>query len=833
MLGKFLPPSLASGTAGKKKVVNEKEKRSSGKILIFPPRFQRSPKRAFLRLLNGPCVIMKNRMLLLLSSFCLLAGPASAQNRYDLVPRPTELTPAEGQFRFHQKTLLLVPAGNADVRRIAQQFANRLNAASGLGIRLATNATMARTPGGQVLFTVSRDTAALGTEGYRLRIEPERIVVEAARPSGFFYATQSLLQLLPPEVLGSKRVPAATWAVPCATLTDRPRFPYRGLHLDVGRHFFPVSFVKKYIDLLAFHKMNTFHWHLTEDQGWRIEIKRYPKLTRVGSKRKQSLVGQYFEYFPQRYDGQPHGGFYTQEEIREVVRYAQARHVTVIPEIELPGHALAALAAYPELGCTGGPYEVTGKWGVHTDVFCPTEQTFAFLENVLSEVIALFPGKYLHIGGDECPKDSWKASAFCQELIKREGLKDEHELQSWFIRRIEKFVNSKGRAIIGWDEILEGGLAPNATVMSWRGTQGGIEAARQNHDVIMTPGNFCYFDHYQSHPATEPLAIGAYTPLEETYSYEPVPTELTPEQARHILGAQGNVWTEYMKTPDYVEYMVYPRAAAMAEIGWTPKELKNWDDFSARMPAHFARLAQLNVNAARSFFEVRPAVTPVPDSLRIALTALVPGARLTYTASGPVPTAYDTEYRGPLALGKTTRLQSAAYAGRRPLGPTMVREFLVGKSTGKGYRFTTAPHRSYADAATPKLTDGQSGHWRMRGQFVGFNGNDAELVIDLGQTYHINDVRLGFLTQFMDGIFPPKSLEVSLSADGQSFASTETAAIEVPLTGRADRKETSVRFQSKQARYLKIKATHFGTIPAGYPGAGKPAWLLVDEVHVQ
>jgi hexosaminidase len=776
-------------------------------------------------------------------SALLLSVPLAAQNRYDLIPRPAELTPAEGQFRFHAQTLLVVPAQDAEIRRVAQQFANRLNTASGLNVRLVTNATTALTPGGQVLFTRSRDTAALGTEGYRLRIEPERLVVEATQPAGFFYATQSLLQLLPPEVLGGKRATNVTWAVPCATITDRPRFGYRGLHLDVGRHFFPVSFVKKYIDLLAFHKMNTFHWHLTDDQGWRIEIKRYPRLTRVGSRRKESLVGQYFEYFPQRYDGQPHGGYYTQAQIRDVIRYAQARHVTIIPEIELPGHALAALAAYPELGCAGGPYQVTGKWGVHPEVFCPTEKTFTFLQNVLSEVIALFPSRYIHIGGDECPKDSWKASTFCQELIRREGLKDEHELQSWFIRRIEKFVNAKGRAIIGWDEILEGGLAPNATVMSWRGTQGGIEAARQNHDVIMTPGNFCYLDHYQAHPATEPLAIGAYTPLEETYSYEPVPTELTPEQARHILGAQGNLWTEYIQTPAYAEYMAYPRAAALAEIGWTPKELKDYADFSQRLPAHFARLAQLKVNASKAFFEARPTATPRPDSLQIALASAAPGLRYTYTMGGPVPTAYDTEYPGPLVLRRVEQqppfqyrpvaFQAASFAGRRPVGPTTARAYFVSKSTGKTYRFTTEPSRTYADASTPKLTDGQPGHWRMKDRFVGLNGQDFEIVLDLGQTYMINDVAAGFLTQFMDGIFPPKSLDVSLSADGESFGTAETVAIGVPLTGRADRKEATVHFRSQQARYLKIRLPHFGTIPPGYPGAGKPAWLLIDEVVVE
>lgn len=360
---------------------------------------------------------------------------------------------------------------------------------------------------------------------------------------------------------------------------------------------FPVSFVKKYIDLLAYHKFNRFHWHLTEDQGWRIEIKKYPKLQEVAAYRKETLVGNYGSG---KYDGQRYGGFYTQEEVKDIVKYAADRYVTIIPEIEMPGHAVAALTAYPQLGCTGGPYEVRTTWGVADDVFCAgKEETFAFLQDVLDEVVPLFPGKYVHIGGDECPKTRWKKCPHCQKRIKTEKLKDEHALQSYFIQRIEKYLNGKGKQIIGWDEILEGGLAPNATVMSWRGEEGGIAAAQQGHDVIMTPGNWCYFDHYQDTSKTEPLAIGGFTPVSQVYSYEPLPEQLSAEESKHVLGAQANLWTEYIATPEYAEFMAYPRACALAEVVWSPKENKSYDDFVKRMATHVTRLDQLKVNYAK------------------------------------------------------------------------------------------------------------------------------------------------------------------------------------------------------------------------------------------
>ena len=429
-----------------------------------------------------------------------------------------------------------------------------------------------------------------------LSVTPKEIIIKARTAVGLFYAVQTLRQLLPVEVEKEQKVNGLILSVPACEIKDEPRFVYRGMHLDVCRHMFPVSFIKRYIDMLALNKMNTFHWHLTEDQGWRIEIKKYPRLTEIGAYRKETLVGHGGKE-PYVYDGKPYGGFYTQDEVKDVVAYAKSRFITIIPEIEMPGHALAALAAYPELSCTGGPFEVFPRWGVVPDVYCAgKEETFNFLEDVLTEVIALFPGEYIHIGGDECPKDRWKKCPLCQKRIKDEGLKDEKELQSYFIARIEKFLSSKNKKLVGWDEILEGGIAPEATVMSWRGTAGGIEAAKQNHDVIMTPSSYVYLDYYQCEPKGQPLAIGGYLPLETVYSYNPMPAELTPAEQKHILGVQGNVWTEYIATTDYLEYMAFPRLIAIAETGWTPEPKKNFKDFLSRFDTVKKRYDILGIN---------------------------------------------------------------------------------------------------------------------------------------------------------------------------------------------------------------------------------------------
>ncbi len=564
----------------------------------------------------------------------------SAQNAgLNIIPQPKSVNFSKGNFKLNYKTKIV--ATDDAGRRSAGILNDLLMKNYGFKLEFTEkgqkNNALVFLPQG----------AAIGNpppEAYGLTVSPKGILIIGSE-TGQFYAVQTLMQILPVNFKGETKIPAVD-------ISDAPRFKYRGMHLDVGRHFFPVEFVKKYIDLMAQYKFNQFHWHLTEDQGWRIEIKKYPKLTEIGSKRKESQAGRYTTTF--RGDGIPVEGFYTQDEIRDVVAYAKARKINVIPEIELPGHSSAALAAYPELGCKENyEYKVQTTWGIFKEVYCPTDTTFKFLEDVLEETIALFPDSpYIHIGGDEVLKDHWKESAFVQELKQRENLKDEHEVQSYFIRRIEKFVNSKGKRIIGWDEILEGGLAPNATVMSWRGEKGGIEAAKAKHDVIMTPTDFMYFDFGQGDAKTEPLNIGNYLPLEKVYSYNPHSKELSEDEKKYVLGAQANVWTEYIKTPEKVEYMVFPRLLALSEVNWSPLESKNYADFQRRLAAHFPRLDRQNVN-----YRIPEPVnlqnillTGGQDTAQILVGASVPNGKVFYTTDGSEPTEKSAPFVTPLKL---------------------------------------------------------------------------------------------------------------------------------------------------------------------------------------
>ena len=574
---------------------------------------------------------------LLAAAFCLLfASFAFGQaDEINIIPKPVSVKVGSGVFKLSKSTKIMI--WDEQDREIAEN----LNAAfvRHYGFRLKV---VGQGPRSKNVIILSRARFQDGAD-YLLSVKKELILL-MGNQEGLFHSVQSLLQLLP-EKNGSEI------NVRAVSIDDRPRFPYRGMHLDVARHFMPVDFVKKYIDLMSQYKFNTFHWHLTDDQGWRIEIKKYPRLTEVGSKRPETHVGNFTPVF--KGDGIPVDGFYTQEQIRDVVAYAKARYITVIPEIELPGHASAALEAYPEFGCKKDyTYKVQKTWGIFKEVFCPTDETFKFLEDVIDETISLFPDSpYVHIGGDEVLKDHWKESAFVQELKKRENLKDEHEVQSYFVRRIEKHVNLRGKKIIGWDEILEGGLAPNATVMSWRGIKGGIEAAKAKHDVIMTPTDFCYLDYGQGDPATEPINIGGYLPLEKVYSYDPIPKELTADESKYILGVQGNIWTEYMKTPDKVEYMAFPRMLALAEVAWSSLEDKNFADFTRRLDANFARLDKQDVDYR----------IPEPIGLEnrvlegdvkglMALRAPVNGSKIFYTIDGTEPTTSSTAYTNPIVL---------------------------------------------------------------------------------------------------------------------------------------------------------------------------------------
>ena len=514
-------------------------------------------------------------------------GPALAQQ---VVPQPVKETRRPGHFTLGSRTVISTDAVSLP---LGHQLARYLEPATGFTFRVQTGAAPARS----ISLRRDRTLSKVGPEGYVLDVRPTGVVVRAPEAAGLFYAIQTIRQLLPAPIFRAAPVKGVDWTMPAVSIEDYPRFQWRGGHLDVARHFQPKEFVRKYIDLLALHKMNTFHWHLTEDQGWRIEIKQYPKLTEVGAWRNETLIGRPRRAADQTFDGKRHGGFYTQEDAREIVAYAQARFITVVPEIEMPGHAIAAIAAYPELGVTGQPMEVAKTWGVFSDILNAEPSTVRFMQNVLAEVMNIFPSRYVHVGGDEADKAKWKTSERIQARIKELKLADEHELQSWFIRQMDSYLVSHKRRLVGWDEILEGGLAENAVVMSWRGTKGGIEAARAKHDVIMAPTSHTYMDYYQSKDqAKEPLAIGNFLPLETVYGFEPIPADLEPEYVKHILGAQGQLWTEYMPTPKQVEYMAFPRMSALAEVVWTPKELKNYSGFLDRLATHLARLAALDVN---------------------------------------------------------------------------------------------------------------------------------------------------------------------------------------------------------------------------------------------
>jgi hexosaminidase len=656
-------------------------------------------------------------------------------------------------------------------------------------------------------------------ESYSLKVESKSILIKGSN-KGIFYAFETLKQLITKQ--------KNNLTIKQLSIADSARFPYRGMHLDVCRHFFDVAYVKKYIDYLAAYKFNTFHWHLTEDQGWRIEIKKYPNLTKVGAYRDRTLIGRYGSNI---YDSIKYGGYYTQEEIKEVVKYATDRFITVIPEIEMPGHSTAALASYPFLGCTKGPYKTMDTWGVLDDVYCAgNDSTFTFLQNVLDEVMQLFPSKYIHIGGDECPKERWKKCAACQQRMKDNNLKDEHALQSYFIQRMEKYLNSKGRSIIGWDEILEGGLAPNATVMSWRGEEGGIEAAKQNHDVIMTPGSHCYLDHSQS-KNEDSLTIGSYLPLEKIYSYEPIPTSLTATQAKHILGAQGNVWTEYIANTNKLEYMIFPRMSALSEVLWSPKDKRDWKDFERRLPNIFEKLDAAKINYSKAYYDLKATVLPTENNDGVYW-------KLVSVTNEPIKINFNRgdsiwNYTEPQRINSYVSTAFASIKKTR-----LSQKFHFNKATGKKITLTYPPTKPYeADGAFTLVNGVQNEKGMARtSEFVGFVGTDLEAIIDLGKETEIKKVLLHTFQKTNSWIYHPKQggISVFVSDDGINFKMPED---EIGSVMPNELGVSSISFNhsgtSIKTRFVKVIAKNFGTIPAGQPGEGKGAWLFVDEIEVE
>ena len=592
----------------------------------------------------------ETKLLMMCISSLLFVGCATPKENkiynegVNIIPTPNSMVMNEGVFALTPSTDFIIVG--ADAKEVATYFISKINSSTGYNLSSSEGNTVKKIKSNTINITVDA-TLEMNDEGYSLDVATDNVAITAKTSTGAFYAMQSFMQLLPAEIESQSVVKDIKWNAPAVTIKDSPRFQYRGLMMDVTRHFFDVEQVKRHLDVLSMFKINTLHWHLTEDQLWTVQIDKYPDLTTIGANRKEG-------------DGTYHKGFYTKEQLKEVVAHATSLHIEVIPEIEMPGHALAALAAYPEFSCTGGPFEIRNVWGVEADVYCAgKEATFGFLEDVLEEIIPIFPSEYIHIGGDECPKDRWKECPDCKARMKKEGLKDTYELQSYFIKRMEKFINSKGKKIIGWDEILEGGIAPNATIMSWRGEKGGVESANKGHNVIMSPNSHMYIDHYQGAAGVEPPAIGGYLPLEKCYSYDPIPKDIAADKAHHVLGVQANMWAEYLYTYKQQEYMIYPRIIAVAEVGWTDLDKKDFTDFSRRISNAYVRLDMHDMN-----YHIPMPEGGIADyiaftdntTLELSNTRNLP---MVYTIDGSTPTATSTIYSAPITASVNTTVKVA------------------------------------------------------------------------------------------------------------------------------------------------------------------------------
>lgn len=748
------------------------------------------------------------------------------KGNYGIVPLPQEVTIADGTpFMLSPSTRIVYPEGNNNMARNAKFLAAYINEVTGYELRTTTQATSKG-------INLSVDSNIRNPEGYKLVVSADGIEIAGATEAGVFYGIQSLRKSIPATAEG------ANIELPAVTINDYPRFKYRGMMLDISRHFFPADSVKKYLDILALHNINTFHWHLTDDQGWRIEIKKYPKLTEIGSKRSETVIG----HNSGKYDGQEYGGFYTQDQIRDVIKYAQERYITIIPEIDMPGHQQAALASYPELGCTGGPYEVWKQWGVSEDVICAgNEQSMQFLEDVLAEIIDLFPSEYIHVGGDECPKVRWEKCPKCQARIKAEGIKGdkkhtaEEYLQSYVISRMEKFVESKGRHIIGWDEILEGGLAPNATVMSWRGMAGGVEAAKQKHNVVMSPNTFVYFDYYQSTDTeNDPEAIGGYLPLEKVYSFEPVPAELTPDEQKYIIGAQANLWTEYIPTFSQVEYMVLPRMDALAEVQWTDPSKKDYQSFLPRVARMTELYDRLGYNYAKHIFDVNAVLTPNTEkgSLEINLLKLGEGT-IYYTLDGSTPTSSSMKYEAPIQITKDADFKAIVIRPNGTESRIFNEQIHFNKATMKPITLKEEPSKGYSFNGAPALADGLTGNENYKtGRWLGFQGKDVDAVIDLKEPAEINKVTFNTNVVKGDWIMGAAGVTVKVSNDGTNFR--EVASKKIPELTKEDKDgiyPQEITFEPVTARYVEV-IINSSKLPAWHGGAGSDAFLFVDEIGI-
>ncbi|MDR1337028.1 MAG: family 20 glycosylhydrolase [Tannerella sp.] len=767
-------------------------------------------------------------------------------NEYSIIPRPKSLTAMEGRFKLKDGQVLSVPAGNPEAEKIAAGFIHRIKTASGITISTTDDAPSLHPA---ILFEPAED---MGGEAYRLSVTPEQVRIRAAHPAGFFYAVQSLYQLLPPEIVSLQ--PAAgnvSWSIPCVEIDDEPRFAFRSALLDVGRHFMPKAYVLEFLDRMAAQKMNQFHFHPTEDQGWRIEIKKYPRLTEVGSVRPWTQAGFKTAHAPVVPDGVEHSGFYTQEDIKEIVAYAAERYINVLPEIELPGHSAAAVAAYPEYACgVQDRYEVIKTPGVFKEVYCPKEATFRFLEDVFDEVLPLFPGKYVHIGGDECPKDAWKKCPHCQALIRKLNLKDEYGLQSYFIRRMEQYLNGKGKQIIGWDEILEGGLAPHATVMSWRGEKGGIEAAKAGHPVVMIPNGDTYLNYYQEDPEYAMVGSGSFLSMEQVYRYEPVPAALTPEERKCVLGTGIALWTPYMKTPQVVDYYMYPRFFAIAEVAWTPQEGKDYDDFLARVGNQYRRLDIRHVNACRNYFDVYIDGKYSIERKRyeVSLVKMLPGAGVRYTTDGSEPDARSSLYTEPVVIAKNTHIKAAVFVDGKPAGKISEKHFYISKATGKKYysnaRYRFAPTnpgaRDFMKLNFSGLTNGIKGYLTHTHPWVAYHPvEETQIVVDLEEATPVGYVKYSVMNGYGTEAVAPQEAVVEVSTDSIRFTKVAEKSYRYDIENRWQMFDHTFTFTPQSARFVRIRLKN-GRLPHGLGGVpvpvereGELGMVFIDEIEIE
>lgn len=759
----------------------------------------------------------------------LLPSTAAGQTAdFNIIPRLQQVNVSnDAPFTLSAKTVISLGTNSQDMKRNANMLASYIEQATGI------RPTVGKSKNGTAIVLTIDKTIA-NAEGYKLDADAKQIRIAGASAAGVFYGIQTLRKSLP--LVNGK---ASKVSIPAVHIADAPRFAYRGTHLDVSRHFVTADSVRQFIDMLALHNINRFHWHLTDDQGWRIEIKKYPLLTQIGSKRAQTVIG----HNSGKYDGKPYGGFYTQKQIRDIVKYAADRYITIVPEIDLPGHMQAALAAYPDMGCTGGPYEVWQKWGVSDNVLCAgNDKTLTFIDNVLKEITQLFPSKYIHVGGDECPKTQWQKCPKCQARIKalnleaKDGHSAEERLQSYIITHASNYLKSLGRNTIGWDEILEGGLAEGATVMSWRGESGGIAAAKQHHDVVMTPNSYLYFDYYQSlDKANEPLAIGGYLPLETVYSYEPMPKELTADEARHIIGVQANIWTEYMPTFKQMQYMALPRLAALSEVQWSQPALKDYTNFTNRLTKFTHLYDRLGYNYAKHLYNVAIHVDSDNKWREILIHMTTAGkAEIRYTLDGTEPTVNSTLYTGAIVLQKSAKIRAAAFRDGKRSSVTS-QDISFNKATACPVELLQPTHKNYTYKGGATLTDGLLGDKGFgTGRWLGFSGNDLEAVIDLKQNTDVSSVSLNTCVDKGSWIFDTRNIEVSVSADGKSFTKVASKSLPALEEQTPDNIYTyELTFPQTTTRYVKVTATSEHNIPEWHGGKGKPAFLFVDEISVK